>query len=239
MKIIVALFLSFYFCSTNFAQFQKTENYKGFDRRFFYFGVQLGVNNTSFKFIPSSDAYTSLGYSLIESIPQPGLQFGMVTSMKLFIPVLRLRLVPTFSFQERVINYYTLPLIKDQISEDKHQERVNSSNIDFPLMLQLRTLRYGNFTSYCLGGIQYSIDLQSLEEKTQNLMDPFIKIKKKDVAAQVGAGIEFFNEYYKFGIELKYSQGFSNVFIKDNVPIAKPIDVLINNSWIFSITFEG
>jgi hypothetical protein len=222
----------------SYTQIQRPENYKSFDKRLIHFGVQLGVNKTSFNLTPVYDAYGLYKVRSIESRSQPGAQVGMVASLKLGSPVFRLRFVPTFSFQERVINMYSDP-INDEIKESYNEERVNSSNVDLPLMFQLRTLRYTNFAAYCLGGVQYSIDLQSVEDKNQNYVDPFIKIKKRDWMFQFGGGIEFFAEFFKFGIELKYSQGFKNVLIQDNTPVSTPIQSLLNNSWILSITFEG
>jgi hypothetical protein len=157
--------------------------------------------------------------------------------MKLGTPVVRLRFIPTLSFQERALNYTFLDLNtgKDVFLE----ERVNSTNLDFPLMFQFRTLRLNNFASYFLLGAQPSIDLQSQENASQNYNDPFIKIKKFDYQAQLGAGVEFFAPYFKFGIELKYSQGFMNSFIQDNTDSSNPIDRLYNRVWWVSFIFEG
>ena len=238
MRLWVSFFLLLILSITGYSQIQRPENYKSFDKRLIHFGVQLGVNKTSFNLTPVFDAYSLYKVRAIESRSQPGAQVGMVTSLKLGSPVLRLRFVPTFSFQERVINIYSDP-ISNEIKETFNEERINSSNVDLPLMLQLRTLRYTNFAAYCLAGIQYSMDLQSVEEKNQNFVDPFIKIKKYDWMYQFGGGLEFFAEFFKFGIELKYSQGFNNVFIQDYTPVSNPIQSLLNNSWILSITFEG
>ncbi|PIE86574.1 MAG: PorT protein, partial [Bacteroidetes bacterium] len=69
--------------------------------------------------------------------------------------------------------------------------------------------------------------------------DPFIKIKRSDWQGQVGAGVEFFATYFKFGMELKYSHGIGNVFIQDGTTVSKPIDKLYNRVWWFSLIFEG
>ena len=67
----------------------------------------------------------------------------------------------------------------------------------------------------------------------------FIKIKRNDFQGQIGGGVEFFAPYFKFAIELKYSQGISNSFIQDNTFVAKPINSLFNKVWSVSIIFEG
>jgi hypothetical protein len=154
-------------------------------------------------------------------------------------PVVRLRFVPTLSFQERVLSYvFENPdpaATKDILGE----ERVNSTNLDFPLMFQFRTLRLNNFATYLLAGGQYSLDLQSQQDASQSFIDPFIKIKKHDFQGQVGGGVEFFAPYFKFGIELKYSHGFFDSFIQDNTDVSRPIDKLYNKVWWISFIFEG
>jgi hypothetical protein len=157
--------------------------------------------------------------------------------MKLGTPMLRLRFIPTLSFQERVLNYQSLD--SKNFRNGIGEERINSTSLDFPLMLQFRTKRYNNFTAYALIGGQYSIDLQSQEKASQSYIDPFIKIKKNDFQGQIGGGVEFFAPYFKFGLELKYSQGFKSSFIQDWTPVSNPINELYNKAWWFSIIFEG
>ncbi|MCF8329618.1 MAG: PorT family protein [Crocinitomicaceae bacterium] len=219
------------------AQKFKQERYKNFDKRTFHFGFMLGFNSSDFTVYQNVNAYEQYGLKLLENDAQPGGQLGILTTMKLGTPVLRLRFIPTLSFQEKLLRYTfedTL-LNTDQIGE----ERVNSTNLDFPLMLQFRTKRYNNFTAYALVGGQYSIDLQSQEKASQNYIDPYIKIKRNDIQGQIGGGVEFFAPYFKFGIELKYSHGFINSFIQDNTNIADPINKLYNKVWSLSLIFEG
>ena len=219
------------------AQKFKQERYKNFDKRTFHFGFMLGFNSSDFTVYQDVNAYEKYGLKLLENDAQPGGQLGILTTMKLGTPVLRLRFIPTLSFQEKLLRYTfedTL-LNTDEIGE----ERVNSTNLDFPLMLQFRTKRYNNFTAYALVGGQFSIDLQSQEKASQNYIDPYIKIKRNDIQGQIGGGIEFFAPYFKFGIEIKYSHGFINSFIQDNTNIAEPINKLYNKVWSLSLIFEG
>ena len=106
-------------------------------------------------------------------------------------------------------------------------------------MLQFRTLRLNNFAAYLLVGAQYTMDLQSQEKASQSTLDPFIKIKKDDYLGQIGGGVEFFATYFKFGVEIKYSQGFNNSFIQDHTEPSNPIDRLYNKTLWISFIFEG
>jgi len=221
------------------AQPEKNKNYRKFDEKALHFGFMLGINRSNFNLTPVPNAYELYGLKSIESSAQPGGQIGIVSTLKLWSPVVRLRFIPTLSFQERVVKYYYENPNPNALKDIYNEERVNSTNLDFPLMIQFRTLRLNNFAAYVLAGAQYSYDLQSLEKSTQSFTDPFIKIKANDMQGQVGGGLEFFAPYFKFGFEIKYSQGFSNSFIQDNTNVSRPIDQLHNRVLWISLIFEG
>lgn len=222
----------------SFAQKEKPKNYRKFDERTFHFGFMLGANVSDYTAYQKLDAYNQYGLLRLETQSQPGGQLGILTTMKVGTPVVRLRFIPSLSFQERVIHEYFVDP-EDPEGEILNEERINATSLDFPLMFQFRTLRLNNFASYVLVGGQYSLDLQSQQDASQSYIDPFIKTRKNDWQGQVGAGIEFFAPFFKFGIELKYSHSFINTFIQDNTPVSNPINKLYNNGWWFSLIFEG
>lgn len=231
------LFLVFLCSFAVHGQRLKQERYKNFDKRLFHFGFMLGFNSSDFTLYQELDAFSKYGLVSLTSESTPGGQLGILTTMKLGTPVLRLRFIPTLSFQERILRYQSIDSFN--FKKGVGEERVNSTNIDFPLMLQFRTKRFNNFTAYTLMGAQYSIDLQSQEKASQNYIDPFVKIKRNEWQGQIGGGVEFFAPFFKVGFEIKYSHGFKSSFVQDFTPVSKPINQLYNRGWWFSIIFEG
>lgn len=219
------------------AQREKPMNYRRFDEKLFHFGFTIGGNTADFTTFVVPNAYDLYGVKSVTNRSAPGGHVGVLTTMKVGHPVVRLRFIPTISFQERILNYqFEDPNIT---GSEFNEERISSTNLDFPLMFQFRTLRINNFATYVLGGGQYTVDLQSQQDAGQSFTDPFIKIKKHDFQGQVGGGLEFFATYFKFGIELKYSHSFQNVLIQDNTPVSQPLDKLYNRVWWLSLIFEG
>lgn len=239
MRLFLLLIFVLIFSRLSFSQKEIPQNYRKFDRRLLHFGFTLGVNTADFNVSPKIDAFEKYGVLSVENQRQPGGQVGLVAALKLGTPSLRLRLIPTLSFQERVLNYYYSDVSLSPNLEDFNEERINSTNFDLPLLLQFRTSRFNNFTSYVIGGPQYSLDFQSQQDAGQSYIDPFIKIRKHDFQGQVGVGVEFFMPYFKFGMEVKYSRSFGNVLIQDGTKVSNPIDRMNNQVWWFSLTFEG
>ena len=175
----------------------------------------------------------------IKSNPTIGGQLGILTTLKLGTPILKLRFMPTLSFEERVLNYTFEKITSSDTVLHLKDQRVNSTNLSFPFILMFRAKRLNNFTAYALIGGSYSIDLQSQENSAQNYFDPFLKIGKNDFQGQIGGGVEFFAPYFKFAVELKYSHGVGNILIEEQTPFARPIEKLYNKGWWLSFIFEG
>lgn len=231
--------LVFMFATNGMAQIkQKPLNYSRFDHKTFHFGFMLGLNTADFSTRYKPNMLDEYNVYSIENKLQPGFQLGLISSMKLGTPLLRLRFMPSISFQERILNYYTISNEENK-KFDVYEERVGSTNLDFPLLLKFRTLRYNNFAAYIIGGGQYTLDLQSKEKIAQKYGEPFIKIFRDDFQYQVGAGVDFFMTFFKFSIELKFSHGFKNALIQDNTRLSSPIESLKNRIWLISFTFEG
>lgn len=238
MRLIIVFFLISMMLCCNTALTQRnevTKNYRHFDRKFIHFGFMLGVNTADYSTIYRPNLLSNYGLYSIENESQPGFQLGIISSMKLGHPSIRLRFIPSLSFQERVLNYTYL----EEDGFRTEPERTGSTNLDFPLLLKFRTLRYNNFASYIITGAQYTLDLQSKEFSTQSPANPFLKLKRDDLQGQIGAGVDFFLPYFKFGLELKLSHGLINGLYQDNTKLSTPIDKLYNRIWWFSLTFEG
>lgn len=235
VKKIACIFLLSLFAFNTHAQGDKPKNYRYFDRKWFHFGFMLGMNSASFQSVPTTDVSLTPGLVNVKTQSQPGFDLGIISSVKLGTPSLHLRFIPSLSFQERVVHYHFIKNGKDDLLD----KRVESTNLDFPLLLKYRTFRYNNFAAYVIGGVQYSIDLQSKEKVTQSFNDPFLKMKRKDLQGQVGVGVDFFLPFFKFGLEIKYSQSFQNQMIQDNTRVSNPFDKIYNRVIWFSLTFEG
>ena len=161
---------------------------------------------------------------------------GIVSELRLHNNVL-LRFVPNISFAERNLQYY-FESATDTILRDKS---IESTFLNFPLGLRLRSKRLGNFSAYLIGGGGYSLDLAS-KRKTKNSSDPndqIVRLKRDDFSYEAGVGFEFYLEYFKFGIEGKMINGTKNLIIKDGTLYSNPIDKLNSKIFLISITFEG
>ena len=217
-----------------FASAQPGKNIPQFDRRKFHFGFSLGGNTADFRYQFQPGVYNGDSIVNVQILKVPGFNFGIVSSWDIS-EIFHIRFLPSLSFQEREFRYGVLE-DNDVIFKST---RLESTFLDFPLMLKLRTKRINNFAAYGLTGLQYSLDLASQAEVKTSPGEEIMKMKRSDFATQFGGGFDFFMAYYKFSIEIKLSNGFTNTLIQEDTFYTAPLNSLMTKVWWFTITFEG
>lgn len=221
------------------AQYQsgvKMENLPNFDLRKFHFGFLLSYNNSDFHI--KQDPLTPFRDSLmvLDHLRQPGFNLGIVASMNLN-KNLSLRFLPGLSFQERILQYQFRQPDGRSIT---YRKPVESTYLEFPLLVKFRSDRINNFAVYTLAGGKGSIDMASQKDVDQTLDDEVvIKLARFDYSVEVGAGVDFFLTYFKFGIELKHGIGIPNILLDDGTRFSRPIESLRSKTWVLTFTFEG
>ncbi len=214
------------------------KNLQNFDKAKFHFGFILGYNKADFFMDMKPNTFLTDSLLGVELIAKPGFNLGIVSSWNI-TPLFKIRFLPTLSFQERHMNYsfYTEP--DSLISFNK---KVESTFLDFPLLVKMRTERINNFAAYLVAGGKFGLDMQSnkdVENGNATLEEQILRITKPDYGLEIGGGFDFFLEYFKFGIELRMGVGLKNVLIPEDIIFVNPIEQLRSKVWTVSLTFEG
>jgi hypothetical protein len=122
----------------------KVENLPNFDLHRFHFGFLLSYNTSDF-FLglkPAAPFRDSL--LVLDHVKQPGFNLGIVASLNM-TNHLSLRFLPTLSFQDRLLQY------QFRTADGKieyFQKPVESTYLEFPLLMKLRSDRINNFAVY-------------------------------------------------------------------------------------------
>jgi hypothetical protein len=216
---------------TTYSQRQKVQNLPWYDSKKYHFGFTLGFTDMDFWVTPASNLLELDSLFVVEPENQYGFNIGIVSSMRL-AEYLDLRFVPTLTFGDRILEY-TLRYQDTTLYVNKKQ--IESTLIDLPLTLKYKSKRINNFRAYVLGGARYSIDLASQAEKKATSQQVIVKIKRNDIAGELGVGFDFYLNYFKFGTELKVAWGLRDLLQREDNIYTKGIDKL--NSKIVWITF--
>ena len=228
-----ALLILIFVLLTKFAWAQRHTvplNLPNYDRKPVHFGFLLGINSMDFKITPISEQADSL--FILKSKNQKGFNLGIVSNFRLGRNA-DLRFLPTLSFAERVINY-TIE-IEEEIEEIKKD--VESTFIEFPLNLKFKSNRYNNGRAYLLTGLKYNIDLASQKDINDEGQE-LIKLKENDLMYEIGFGIDFYLEYFKFSPEFKATFGLVDMLVDDDSIYSNSIKKMLTQGFTVTLTFE-
>ncbi len=215
-----------------FSQKQRVKNNSVYDMKPIHFGFTVGLNTLDFALYPSKSAFHS------DTIPNstilhPGFNINVVSSLRLN-KYMNLRFLPGISFGQRTIHYYK----QDTVFTN---QKIESSFLEFPLLIKYKSKRVNNFRPYVIAGFNYRLDLAAKKDYDLDKQN-YVRLKRSDLYTEVGFGIDFFLLYFKFSAELKYSIGSINMLVDDPVPgnayYVESIDKLKSRMWILSFHFE-
>lgn len=179
----------------------------------------------------------------IETQQTPGFTVGIIGSKRLG-RYFDLRLIPSLSFSERRMRYdIAVKNLDGDITMKTFTKSIGTTFVEFPLNIKYRSKRYNNIGAYIMGGINPKIDLASQKDnkETDGQGNEFINnlvTKRFDVAGELGAGFDIYNQWFKMGIEVKMSYGLLDIVKNEAFIYTAPIDKLRNKLFQVSFLFE-
>ncbi len=212
---------------------KRAQNLIQYDFKKLHFGFTLGINDLNFNMQKNSNTITNDTLKTLHSKSQKGFNLGIVSNLRIG-KYTDLRFVPTLVFGERHLYY---GFIDEEQKDDMRIKRIESTLIDFPIYIKYKSARYNNFRTYVIGGLKYSIDIAS-QDKIDDKGQEIVKLKKNDLMGEVGFGLDFYLEYFKFSPQIKLSYGLLNLLSKDESIYNQSLNRLTTNGWMLSFTFE-
>ncbi|WP_316793601.1 outer membrane beta-barrel protein [Pedobacter frigoris] len=242
MKLKSALLLLCLFVSVSL----KAQNWGGgVDDDNIHFGFTFQYLSSEYKILKKSDwrnPYPDVDPTVmtspliaISSKPSAGFGIGFVVNKRISENA-DVRFTPILVFNDRIMSY--------QFTESKFdiEKKVQSTLVEFPLGLKIKSNRRNNFRAYILGGAKYSTDISSKKKTNNDLVtDPaekFLNNKRSFISYETGLGFDLYFEYFKMSPELKLSYSLNSVLKDEPNRYAAPIDKLMLRHVTFSLFFE-
>lgn len=230
MKKLVLIVLLLPSLFAHAQRFKVPKNLPNYDNQDIHFGFLIGINILDFKITPSIEQDEQL--LVIKSQNQKGFNLGIVTNYHLSRRF-DLRAIPTLSLAERRIQYTLL----EGLSSTQVNKKIESTFVEFPLLLKYKSDRYNNGRAYIITGLKYALDLASqknIDDENQQI----VKIKSHDISYEVGLGFDFYFLYFKFSPEIKANFGIPNLLVDDDSIYSQSIKSMKTRGITISLTFE-
>lgn len=259
LSIFLLLALTFACLTEAQAQRRKVMYLQTYDAAPYHFGFLLGFNMMSYNLnlkdsyqfethdgtttLPASVVGTHDSYRIrsVESNMGPGFSVGVIGDLRLS-DYFNLRFLPTLTLGAFKTIEYVMVDNNDNIFIEESKDR-GAVFFEWPLHVKYRSKRYNNIGAYLIGGVNYKMYLSGTEKHMySNGVPGLVQIGFSDVAVEIGAGYDIYNQWFKMGVELKASFGLLNLLKTDQQSMEflynSPLEALKNNQLQLSFTFE-
>lgn len=229
-NLLFFLLVSLLTIRSGIAQFNEKPilNLENEDKAFLNWGYFLGFNQYDFKFEYENNRNDIL---VDKSL---GFNVGLIGEMRIN-EFLDLRFEPGLFYSQRTLGF-------PGFSEQNDALRVlKSTYINFPLLLKVSTKRLGNWKPYIIGGAYAAINLGSNEKSLDDNSSGTFRMKQKVYGYELGFGIDFYTEYFKFSPSIRGVFALTDELVPDedpNSPWTGNIEALRTRGIFVNFTFE-
>lgn len=196
-----------------------------------HFGFTLALNSNDFR-LRMHENFLNIDTLQRVSIKRfPGFILGGIANWRIN-DNFDLRVLPSIAFAQRNISYtFVNPA-------NNRTVKIESVYLEVPLLIKFKTKRFRNHRFYTIAGVKYSYDLASNIDANRSLADPVVAVYPNSLSYEVGCGLDIYFPYFKFSPEIKLTNSFTNVLVKDGYVYTEAFDGLWSRIFNFSFHFE-
>ncbi|WP_127845367.1 type IX secretion/gliding motility protein PorT/SprT [Psychroflexus aestuariivivens] len=207
---------------------ERVLNKENFDKKRWSWGYFLGMNFYDFQIRYKDEAQD------INVDKAPSFNVGLIGNLRIN-DYLDLRLEPGVVFANRNLTFPNFEAQNDAFRE------VKSSYIHIPLLVKFSTKRLNNFKPFVVAGASISHNLSSNQDNPDDNSAGQFRMKKQNYYYEVGFGVDFYLEYFKFTPSIRGVFGMSDELVRDenpNSPWTSNIESLKTRGIFINFTFQ-
>ena len=228
---LFSFFLCLSLCTATQAQFKKDPilNLQNEDLKLLNWGYYLGFNKYDFQFEYQNDIDQDI---LVDTTF--GFNVGLIGELRIN-EFMDLRLEPGLLYTQRILGFPGFTSEQDALRE------VRSTYIRFPLLLKVSAKRFGNWKPFITGGVYTSLNLGAKEDSLDDNSSGEFRMKKNVYGYELGFGIDFYTEYFKFSPSIRGVFALTDELVRDNDPNSPwtgNIDAMRTRGIFINFTFE-
>ncbi len=193
-----------------------------YDKKLITYGFSIGIHTSSYQ-VKYSDKFVSKPYDTVHSVVPvflPGFSLGFLVNYRL-TEFLDLRLMPKAGFYSHKLYYnYTNAPTQSQL--------VETTLVEFPLLLKYKSVRRGNVRMYMIGGITPAFEASGKNDIANSSAG--LSIQKRNLSLDAGMGFDFYFPLFKLSQEIRFSRGMVNMLGSQHTIYQDPISRLNTNT---------
>lgn len=237
MKKVLFILIFLFSVNIGYSQLftkKKVLNNENFDKPSISWGYFLGLNNYDFNFDYKNDLED------IQTEKSFGFNVGLIGNVRIN-DYLDFRFEPGLVMSKRSLIYDPTNFNDTEFNPIQHQRDIKSTYIHFPLLLKISTKRVNNIKPYITGGFSAAINLSSKEKSLDDNNLGQFRMKKNTFFYELGFGIDFYLEWFKFSPSIRGIFAISDELVPDEDPLSpwtSNIEFMKTSGIVLNFTFQ-
>jgi hypothetical protein len=201
-----------------------------YDERTITYGFSIGLHTSSYQ-VKYSDKFVTPKYDTVHSVQPiflPGFSLGFLVNYRIN-EFLDLRLMPKAGFYSHKLYYYFT-------NAPTQSQLVETTLVEFPLLLKYKSVRRGNVRMYMIGGVTPAFEASGKNDIGNSSAG--IPIQKRNLSLDAGMGFDFYFPLFKFSQEIRFSRGIVNMLGSQETIYHDPISRLNTNTIAVYFIFQ-
>lgn len=193
-----------------------------FDNRKISYGFMIGIHTSAYE-IKYADQFVTQSFDTVHSVQgefSGGFSLGFLVNLRLN-EVLDLRIMPKAGFYNHKLTYYFTD------NTTKHQ-LVETTMVEFPILLKYKSMRRGNVRMYMVGGFTPAIEASGKNDVTSNTAN--LSIMSRNLSIDAGLGFDFYFPLFKLSQEIRFSHGIADMLGPDPSIYSTPLKHISTNT---------
>ncbi len=206
------------------------QNNPNYDNKKITYGFLIGLHTSAYQ-IKYADRFVTQDLDTVHSIipgRTPGFSLGFIVNYRV-TEFLDLRITPKVAFYEHSLTYrYT--------DETENEQRVETTMVEFPILLKYKSVRRGNIRMYMVGGVKPGIEAsgkKQIENTTSSL-----EVNQFNINLEAGFGFDLYYPLFKFSPEIRFSRGMLDVLENKNNIYGQPLNRINTNTITLYLLFQ-
>jgi hypothetical protein len=231
----IGLLLVIILCAAGESHAQKVNWLKrknpNYDNKRLTYGFLIGLHSTAYQ-IKYSDQFVTPQFDTLYAVEpdwSPGFSLGFIINYRI-ADLLDLRLTPTVAFYENKLRYRFTDETKTQ------EEIVETTMVEFPVLLKFKSERRENVRMYMIGGIKPGFEASG--KKGIEKAETTLEVKNINLSLDVGFGLDIYYPLFKFSPEIRFSRGIVDVLANQTNRFGAPLERVNTNTINVYLIFQ-
>lgn len=228
-KVIFILALTL--CSLATAAQEKRwvqRNNPNYDDRKLTYGFLIALHSSIYQ-VNYSDVFISQSFDTLHSVNSSwtsGFSLGFIVNYRLS-EFFDLRMTPAVAFYENKVRYQFT-------NEGFEDARVETTMVEFPVLLKYKSERRGNIRMYMIGGIKPAIEASGKKENTKEELE----VIGTNLSLEAGFGFDLYYPLFKFSPEIRFSRGIIDILGNTTNAYGQPLQRVNTNTVTVYFLFQ-